>query len=79
MRLSYKTRKLLCAMVLLIGLPVYIVVATTVVSQMERPHILVELAIYVALGIVWALPFRSLFRGIGRADPDVEVKSDDQS
>ncbi|MEL6479696.1 MAG: DUF2842 domain-containing protein [Pseudomonadota bacterium] len=39
-------------------------------SLLDRPHILVESAIYLALGVVWALPFRALFRGIGREDPD---------
>ena len=28
--------------------------------------------IYVALGIVWALPFRAVFRGIGKPDPDAK-------
>lgn len=57
-------------MVLLVGLPVYIVVAVTIVGQFERLPIVVELVVYVVLGILWALPFRSLFRGIGRPDPE---------
>lgn len=72
--MSYRLRKFLSAMVLLVGLPIYIVVAVSVVSQIERPHIVLEVAIYVALGVLWALPFRALFRGIGRADPE-EKKS----
>jgi hypothetical protein len=31
-----------------------------------------ELFIYVALGVIWALPFKFVFRGIGQADPDQE-------
>jgi hypothetical protein len=31
---------------------------------------LAELAVYLALGFLWALPFRFVFRGIGKADPD---------
>jgi len=31
---------------------------------------LVELAIYIGLGVVWALPFKYIFKGIGQADPD---------
>ena len=68
--MSYKTRKILCIVVLLIGLPLYIVVAVTLVGLIERPHVLVEVLIYLTLGIVWALPFKPLFRGIGRPDPD---------
>ena len=68
--MKHRTRKRLSLLVLLVGLPVYIIVATTLVSQMERPHIVVEVAIYVGLGILWALPFRGLFRGVAREDPD---------
>ena len=70
MKLSYKTRKFLCLVVLFVGLPLYIVVAWVVVSMIERPHVLVEVAIYLGLGVLWALPLRPLFRGIGRPDPD---------
>jgi len=47
-----------------------------VVALFERPPILLEFAIYVALGIVWALPFKAVFRGIGKPDPDAEDPSD---
>ncbi|NDH24708.1 MAG: DUF2842 domain-containing protein, partial [Rhodobacteraceae bacterium] len=26
--------------------------------------------IYIALGILWALPFKYVFRGVGQNDPD---------
>ena len=70
MALSYKARRRWSLVVLLIGLPLYIVVAVTVVGWFDRPGVLLELAIYVGLGILWALPFRALFRGIGKPDPD---------
>jgi hypothetical protein len=41
-----------------------------VVGWFERPSFLVELAVYVGLGIVWALPLRRLFLGLGQRDPD---------
>ena len=68
--MSYRLRKFLCVVVLVVGLPVYIVAAWMVVASFERPHMLVEIAIYLALGVLWALPLRWLFRGIGRPDPD---------
>ena len=68
--MSYRTRRFLSAMVLLIGLPLYIVAAMYVISLFDRPPFLLELAVYVALGVVWALPLRGLFRGIGKPDPD---------
>ena len=57
-------------MILLVGLPVYIVAAVTVSNLLDRPPMLVELAIYLGLGVVWALPFKYMFKGIGQADPD---------
>ena len=53
-------------------MPLYIVAAVVVVGLFERPPILVELAVYVGLGIVWILPFKRLFLGIARPDPDAD-------
>ncbi len=70
MALSYKTRRRLSLLLLVIGLPVYIVVAVNLVELFDRPPILIELAIFVGLGVVWALPFKFIFKGVGREDPD---------
>lgn len=68
--MRYKTRKRLALLVLVVGLPLYIVAAVTILNWFDRPPVWLEFAVYVGLGIVWALPLRSLFRGIGQADPD---------
>ncbi|MHA1529266.1 MAG: DUF2842 domain-containing protein [Alphaproteobacteria bacterium] len=68
--MTYRTRRILSLLLLLVGLPAYIVVAITVVGLFERPHIVLEVAIYVGLGFLWALPFKAVFKGVGRADPD---------
>lgn len=70
MPLRYKTRRRLSLLILLVALPAYIVAAVTVLNWLERPSILLELLVYAGLGIVWALPFKFIFRGIGQADPD---------
>ena len=70
MALSYKARRRLALFILLIALPVYVVVAVTFVSLMDRPSVLVELAIYIGLGVLWVVPLRSVFLGIGQPDPD---------
>jgi hypothetical protein len=70
MTLSYKTRKRLSILILLVGLPLYIVVAVNVVEMFKRPGLVVELLIWVALGIVWALPLKAIFKGVGQPDPD---------
>lgn len=72
MPLSYKARKCWSLVILLIGLPVYIVVALNVVALFDRPPFWVELMVYVTLGILWALPFRFIFKGIGQLDPDAQ-------
>ena len=70
MPLSKKARRRWSLVILLVGLPVYIVSAVTVSNLLDRPPMLVELAIYIGLGVVWALPFKYIFKGIGQADPD---------
>ncbi len=70
MALRYKTRKWLALLILIVGLPLYIIVAVNVVALFDRPSILVELAVYVGLGILWAIPLKAVFKGIGQPDPD---------
>ncbi len=70
MPLPYKTRRRLSLLILVVGLPLYIVAAVTIVGLFDRPPIWLELLVYIGLGIVWALPFKAVFRGIGQADPD---------
>lgn len=70
MALSYKARRRWSLVILLVGLPVYMIVAVNVVELFDRPPILVELLIYVVLGVVWALPFKAVFKGVGKPDPE---------
>ncbi len=70
MSLSWRARRRWALVLLLVGLPLYVMAAVSLVALFERPPILAELAIYIGLGVVWALPFRFIFRGVGRADPE---------
>ena len=70
MSLSYKARRRLSLLVLLVGLPLYIIAATTVMGWFDRPSIWVELLVYVALGVLWAVPLKAVFKGVGQPDPD---------
>ena len=74
MALTYKTRRRLALLILLVALPAYVVVAVSVVGLIERPSVLAELATYLGLGLVWILPFRAVFRGIGQPDPNEAPK-----
>jgi hypothetical protein len=70
MALSYKARRRWALVVLVVGLPIYVILAVNVIALLDRPSFLVELAIYVGMGLIWALPLRKLFQGIGQPDPD---------
>ena len=72
MALSYKTRRRLSILILVLGVPGYIMVAVLVMSSIPRPPIWLELVIYIVLGVVWALPLKAVFKGVGKADPDAE-------
>lgn len=70
--LSHKARKRWSIFVLLVGVPVYAIVAVNVIDMFERPHFLIELLIYLVLGVAWALPLRFIFLGVGREAPDAD-------
>lgn len=81
MALRYKTRKRLALLILVLGLPGYIVVAVTAMTllypdPLNKPPIVMELAIYVGLGLAWALPLKRVFDGIGQADPEETASRD---
>ncbi len=77
MALPYKTRRRLSLLILLVGLPLYIIVAVNVVGLFDRPPIWLELLVYIGLGILWALPFKAVFKGIGQADPEAPQDRDE--
>lgn len=72
MALGYKARRRWSLVILLLGLPAYIVAVVTVLNLLDRPPFWLELLVYVGLGIIWAVPFRAVFRGVGHADPDAD-------
>jgi uncharacterized membrane protein YbhN (UPF0104 family) len=68
--MTYKNRKRLALLTLVVGLPIYIVVAVTIMSQASRFPLVIEFLIYVVLGIGWVFPLKRIFLGIGQPDPD---------
>jgi uncharacterized protein (DUF983 family) len=78
MALSYKAKRRWSLVILLLGLPAYIGLAWWLTSLFERPSLWVELGIYIGLGVVWALPLKAVFKGVGQADPDA-VRSHDKA
>jgi len=72
MKLSWKARRRWALFILIVAVPAYIVAAVSVLALFDRPPFLIELAIYVALGIVWALPLKFVFKGISQPQPEDE-------
>ena len=74
MALSYKARRRWSLVILLVALPLYIVVAVTFTdwlrARFDGLPVLVELFVFVGLGILWVVPLRPVFRGVGQPDPD---------
>lgn len=72
--MGYRARKRLALLILLVGLPVYVVVAITLdnwlVTLWGPPPFVAELVIFVALAFLWILPCKGIFTGIGQEDPD---------
>ena len=63
---SYRLKKFLAILVLLLWLPFYIVLVLNILALFERPSLVVELLVYVIAGVLWALPFEALFKGVGQ-------------
>lgn len=70
MALSPKARKFWSIFVLVVGLPIWIVVAVNLADLINRDSILVELVVFVVLGVVWIFPFKKLFTGVAAKDRD---------
>ncbi|ROU00292.1 DUF2842 domain-containing protein [Histidinibacterium lentulum] len=72
MALTRKQKKRWALLILLVGLPAYVVVAVTILNALGRPPLWVEFGVYLGLGVLWVLPFKAVFQGVGREDPGDE-------
>ena len=68
--MSYKLKRRLSLLILVVGLPVYIILIVNLISSFDRPNFVVELLIYFLSGVVWAFPLKSVFRGVGQAEEE---------
>ena len=85
MALSHKTRKRLSLFILVIGLPLYIALMVGVMGliydSFGQPPLLLELVVYIVLGVVAFFPLKPIFLGTSREDPEAAPRpgSDDQA
>ncbi len=70
--MDLKTRKRWSLVLLLVWLPIWVVIAVSLMNWLDarfgRMPIWAEVPVYFGLAIVWALPFRRVFRGVGRGE-----------
>lgn len=79
-----RRRVLYVTLILFIGFPIYMIVASYIVGGLTAPvenadgtmaekpvHWAIEFVIYAVLGIVWALPLKRLVTGVAKAPPTV--------
>lgn len=70
--MSLKARKRWSLVLLLVWLPIWIVIAVTLMNWLDarfgRMPIWAEVPVYIFLAFAWAIPFRHVFRGIGRGE-----------
>lgn len=67
--MSYKNRRRLALLVLLIGMPIYVVVVLNLMASINRLPFWGEVAAYVVLGTIWIFPLKKVFLGVGQPDP----------
>ena len=72
MALSWKARRRWSLVILLVGMPAYIVLAVSILNILDRPPFWLELIVYVVVGFGWVVPLRFVFRGVGQAAPDAD-------
>ena len=74
MALGHKAKRRWSLFIVIFGVPIYIVMAVTLIDllrdMMGRPSILIELGVFVVLGVLWAFPLKAVFKGVGQADPN---------
>ena len=80
MALSHKAKRRWSLFILIFGVPIYIVMAVTLIDLlrdvMGRPSILIELGVFVVLGVLWAFPLKAVFKGVGQADPNARPEDE---
>ena len=69
MKINYKTRRVVSLLILLVGLPLYVVLVVSGMTLLVNLPKFIELIIYLFFGVVWVFPLKFIFRGVGQSDP----------
>ncbi|MDO5643500.1 MAG: DUF2842 domain-containing protein [Paracoccus sp. (in: a-proteobacteria)] len=70
--MDLKNRKRLSLLILLLGLPGYIVACWWLLAFIDdrwgRMPLWAEAVVIITLGVIWVLPFKRIFKGIGKGE-----------
>lgn len=70
--MDLKTRKRLSILILVIGLPAYLIAAWWLLNWIDdrfgRMPLWLELPVYIVLAVAWVIPFKRVFSGVGQGE-----------
>ena len=75
--MSYNSRRAWALVVLLVGMPAYIIIALNIIVRLDRLPIWAEVPVYILLGTIWILPFKRLFLGVGQPEAQEDAAGSD--
>ncbi len=65
--MGLRTRKLIGTLAIFAWMIVFSLAVMAVLGRLDRPHFLIEIALYAALGFGWILPLKPIFIWMGKA------------
>ncbi len=68
--MSYAARRRWALVVLLVGMPIYVVIVLNLMSSIQRLPFWAEVPSYIVLGTAWIFPLKRVFLGVGQPDPN---------
>lgn len=69
--MRHRVKKRLSLLILLVVLPLYVIVSSSVMMRLDLPK-WAEILAYIVLGIIWVVPLKHVFLGVGQAPPEGE-------
>ncbi len=70
MKMSYNSRRILSLLILLFGLPMYVICVVSGMAFLHNLPMYLELILYIFFGIIWVFPVKFIFKGIGQKNPE---------
>lgn len=65
--MGLRTRKFVGTLAIFVWMVVFCLAVMAVMGRLDRPHPVVEIGLYAALGFGWILPLKPIFVWMGKA------------